>query len=334
MKQLTYLQIAGFKIKVNSKNPPEANPKSDWRYQNFILKRAPKKIDFEFNLKVKDNYTHYKPQVLFQTEREKKRGRKNLAARRRRKRRLRLQKQKNNAQRKEKEKYLGPDLDWRISKYKNKFLLEGGTSGNFQVFFDKSFKKLDVSIINSDRQWKLADVFVGFLQIFLIYYFASKGRGLVVHSTGIKDKAKRGKGYLFAGISGAGKTTTSKIWDKQAKDIMVLNDDRIIIRKINNKFYLYGTPWHGDFSDYLKVSVERARLSKLFFIYHKNKNKAQKVIPREFFNLFFQSVFLPFWDKRGLKTVSNFMIELILSVPCYKFGFKNNKKIIDYVRNI
>lgn len=326
--------MAGINIKVKSDQGPVANKKIDWRYKNFILKRAPKRVDLEFNLKTTDSYTQYDPEVLFMTQRDQPAFCKKGVAAKRYRERMKRQEQKNNKQREQKEKYLGKGLDWRISKYKGKFLIEGGSSGNFQIFFDKRFKKIDVVIINEERQWKFSDLFTGFLQLLMIYYFAAKKNGLVVHSTAIKDKQKNGQGYLFAGVSGAGKSTSSKIWDKHAGNIIVLNDDRIIIRKINNRFYLYGTPWHGDFSDYLKTSSERARLNKVFFIYHKQKNIAEKVKTREFFNLFFQSLFVPFWSKEDVVSTSEFVMDLITTVPCYKFGFKNNKKIIDYVRNI
>ncbi|MFH1593380.1 MAG: hypothetical protein ABID09_01620 [Candidatus Omnitrophota bacterium] len=335
MEHFTYLRIAGLNIKIKSASPPEPNEKSDWRYRNFILNQPPKRIDLEFSLKVKEDYTRYVGDVLFQTVRERPGlSRKSMAFRRRKMMRERIRQVKNTEQKKQKEEYLGGELDWRISRYRGRFLIEGGTSGNFQVFFDKNFKKMDIFIINPDRWWKLADVFTGFLQLFMIYYLAAKREGLVVHSAAIKDKLKKGKGYLFAGVSGAGKTTTSKIWDKHAEGIKVLNDDRIIIRREGRKFYLYGTPWHGDFSDYLKTAAQRATLDKLFFICHGKKNKAKKVAPIEFFNLFFESVFSPFWDKKGLEFVSEFLTDLISSVPCYKFSFRNNKRIIDYVRNV
>lgn len=332
MEQATYLQIAGFNIKVKSQNLPQPNEQSDWRYQNFILKRPPGRIDLEFKLKIKDSYTRYRPRVLFETKRENSGAKRLLAKRRKRRQLLGHAQREESIQQKQKRAYLGDELDWRISRYKNRFLIEGGTSGNFQVFFDKNFKNIDIFIINSLGEWKLSDVFTGFLQLFMIYYLAVKKEGLVVHSTAIKDEQKKGKAYLFAGVSGAGKTTTSRIWDKYAAGIKVLNDDRIIIRKIKRKFYIYGTPWHGDFSDYLKTSIEQARLSNLFFIYHRRQNKAEKVTPREFFNLFFQSIFAPLWSKENLGFIFEFLMELILNVPCYKFGFKNNKKIIDYVR--
>jgi len=335
MKHFTYLQIAGLIIRVTSQNLPNLDRRSDWRYQNFVLKKTPKKFDFEFNLKVRDNYIDYNSKILFQTEREQPKSSKPDLSSGRREQEL-FQKDGEGAgkQREQKEQYLGKDIDWRISRHKERFLIEGGTSGNFQVFFDNKFQRIDIFIVNQDNQWKLAELFVGFLQIFLIYYLANKGDGLVVHSAAIKDRQKKDKGYLFAGISQAGKTTTSRIWHKHAKDAQILNDDRIIIRKEKGKFYLYSTPWHGDFSDYLKDPIKRAEIGKLFFICHSKKNKAEKVLPREFFNLFFQSLFLPFWDKEGLKKEFNFIMDLILSVPCYKFGFKNDKKIINYIRRI
>ncbi|MFA7114689.1 MAG: hypothetical protein WC214_04425 [Candidatus Omnitrophota bacterium] len=332
MKCNNYFSVAGINILVVSSKQYQINEKSDWRYQNFLLKKEPKKIDLKIDLRIKEDYVRYNPEILFETRREKVNP-KGKALCRNRLRELRMR-QEINEQRKKKEDYLGSELGWRISEIGNKYLLEGGAAGNFQAYFDKKFQKIKIDVISDKNEWKLADVFTGFLQLFLIYYLSYTKQGIVVHSTAIKDKPNKGKGYLFAGVSGAGKSTTSKIWDKNSPGVIILNDDRIILRKIKNKFYIYSTPWHGDFSDYLKNSTEHASLDKLFFIYHKKTNKAEKVPHREFFNLFYQSLFVPFWDKENLNFVSEFMMELMEKVPCYKFGFKNNKKIIEYVRNI
>src|SRR3989338_3303063 len=105
--------------------------------------------------------------------------------------------------------------------------------------------------------WSASDIIYDFLQVLLINYFAQRNEGIFTHSVGIKDID--GEGLLFNGKSGCGKSTTARLWHKHSKAI-VLNDDRIIVRKINGKFFIYGSPWHGEFSDYLESRIERAPL--------------------------------------------------------------------------
>lgn len=317
MKHEVFLRIADIIIRVKSNQKPEAEKKEHaYRYKNFVLRGKPRRFDIDLSLDIRPHYKNFKPEILFETRRELPRGR--------------IRKWSSGRIDKEKKKYMGQGLDWRIGKVNEKVLLEGGQSGSYQVLLDNDLKRGEVFIINSKNSWKITDIIYGFLQMLIIYYLARHRLGLLVHSAGIKDK---GNGYLFAGISQAGKSFTSRIWDKYTK-VDVLNDDRIIIRKMGDSFYIYGTPWRGDFSDYLKTSMQRAKLKKMFFIYHKEGNEAEMVSARDSFNLFFQTIFPPFWDKDSLHFISEFLLDAIFNVPCYKFGFKNDKAIINYVRGL
>ena len=71
--------------------------------------------------------------------------------------------------------------------------------------------------------------------------------GLLCHACGVVTPA--GDGLLFAGFSGAGKSTTSRLWRAACPDATVLSDDRVILRRDLSSptgFTLHGTPWHGD----------------------------------------------------------------------------------------
>jgi len=78
----------------------------------------------------------------------------------------------------------------------------------------------------------------------------SQNRGLLVHAFGVDDG---GRGLLFAGNSTHGKSATACLWKDRAA---VLNDDRI---------WMYGTPWHGDYDG---VAPHGVPLEKLIFLHH------------------------------------------------------------------
>lgn len=183
---------------------------------------------------------------------------------------------------------------------------------------------------HKSKVWNITDIIYDFLQVLLINYFAYRNQGIFTHSVGIKDLD--GSGLLFAGKSGAGKSTTARLWHKHSK-AMVLNDDRIIIRKINNKFVMYGSPWHGEFSDYLASRVDSAALKKILFIRHFSKNIATAIPPKQAFSRLYPALFPAFWDKNCLGNIAAFCDDLIKNVPCYNLGFVNNKEVIDFVRD-
>jgi len=79
------------------------------------------------------------------------------------------------------------------------------------------------------------------LELLMITHLARRD-GVILHGCGISID---GRGVVFAGESGAGKSTLSRLW-AQKEGIEILSYDRVIVRRQNGSFYLYGRPWHGD----------------------------------------------------------------------------------------
>lgn len=312
-----FLNIADVIIRVKSKEKPNIDEDSvSYRYNNFILKNKPSRVDIDLTLQLKPAYRKFNSEIAFQTRRIGLNAR--IAA------------GEPSGQREDKEKYIGLGVDWRLKRLYGKFLLEGGMSGNYQVMLDSDLHGGECSLINQDKKWKISEIIYGFLQVLLIQYLSKYRLGILAHSCGLGDADK---GYLFAGPTQAGKSTISRIWARYA-DVKVLNDDRIIIRREEGRFYLYSTPWHGDFFDYLKETVEKIELRKIFFISHSKINKARPIGAKECFKLFFPNAFVPFWDRDGLKFTPEFIYEAIGNIPCYKLGFKNDARIVEYIRSL
>ncbi len=243
--------------------------------------------------------------------------------------------------------------NWRWLKKDNSYIYKCPLEAKQQLMLvNKTLDKVTAYLLPKDRKqrtenrgqkiesrrqgekefvWEISDIIYDFLQVLLINYFAHKKEGIFTHAVGIKDLD--GKGLIFLGKSGAGKSTAARLWYKNSK-AMVLNDDRIIVRKLNGKFFIYGSPWHGAFSDYLKSRIESAPLERLFFIHHSLKNKAKRISEKDAFNLFYPASFPTFWDKDSLENIISFAWDLIKSVPCYSLGFVNNKRVIEFVRKI
>ena len=223
--------------------------------------------------------------------------------------------------------------NWRMLRKGDSYVYKTPLETKKQLMLvSRNFNKVTAYLLpkkDKGRVWSTGDLIYDFLQVLLINYFAQRKTGIFVHSIGIKDT--NGRGLIFAGKSGAGKSTTARIWYKHSK-AMILNDDRIIVRKIGKQFFIHGSPWHGEFSDYLDSRIESAPLKNLFFIYHAKKNTARRILPKEAFSMLYPSLFPTFWDKTCLDNISSFSLDLIKNVPCYNLGFINNKRVIDFVR--
>ncbi len=82
---------------------------------------------------------------------------------------------------------------------------------------------------------------------------------LEVHACGV---VWRGRTLLFCGRSGAGKSTTARLWSRHARGARLLSDDRVVLRPGKRSVRAYGTPWHGDGGF---ASPASAPLGALFF---------------------------------------------------------------------
>ena len=79
--------------------------------------------------------------------------------------------------------------------------------------------------------------------LMLVYAFAgSHHQTLLIHASCI---AYQGHGYPFIAQSGTGKSTHSSLWMKHIEGAELLNDDNPILRIIDGKPYIYGSPWSG-----------------------------------------------------------------------------------------
>ena len=55
-----------------------------------------------------------------------------------------------------------------------------------------------------------------------------------------------GRAYLFSAPCGTGKSTHTRLWLEQfGERAAILNDDKPALRRVDGKWYAYGTPWSG-----------------------------------------------------------------------------------------
>ena len=96
-------------------------------------------------------------------------------------------------------------------------------------------------------EYKLKKVFYEALK--MMYDLATAGKDtLHVHAAVVSCG---GKGYLFLGHSGTGKSTHAQLWIKHIGGTELVNDDNPVVRD----GVVYGSPWSGKTPCYRNVSV-------------------------------------------------------------------------------
>lgn len=185
--------------------------------------------------------------------------------------------------------------------------------------FDEDARRLEITIeriFPNNTNAKL--LFVLFLPFLL-----NRHSGILLHCCGVHYK---GRGFVFAGNSGAGKTTIATLLPKSNNNYVV-NDDLVIMRKIGKRFIMANIP---GFSRFFSEKLRTSRLDYSFFIRHAKSNcvdsidNGRKLSTLSKWQKWYCAIQLDYeFKKRGF----GFLLDFIKGVPCYAFGFRPDKTL-------
>lgn len=225
--------------------------------------------------------------------------------------------------------------NWRIIKKNSQYIYTTPAKDKEQVvYFNHSFDWAYAYVLpkkDKGKVWNVADLIYDFLQVLFINYFAQRKLGIFLHGAGIRDN--NAKGLVFMGKSGAGKTTLARTWHKHSR-AEILNDDHIIVRKVREGYFIYGSPWCGEFRGFQGSYIGRAALDKLFFIYQHPDNTVKAISSAEAFKLLYPNIFPNFWNKKLTENIIFLGLDLVKNVPSLSLGLMKSKNIIPFVRSI
>lgn len=129
--------------------------------------------------------------------------------------------------------------------------------------------------------------------LMMMFAFAAADKGtLLMHASVIR---KDGNGYLFLGVSGTGKSTHTSNWLKYIKDCDLMNDDNPVVRFIDGKTIVFGSPWSGKTPCYRNIE---ALVGGFVQLKQAPFNKIRKMGVIETFASILPSCSVMKWDKR------------------------------------
>lgn len=123
-----------------------------------------------------------------------------------------------------------------------------------------------------------------------------------------------GKAYLFTAPSGTGKSTHTSLWREYFGDrVTMINDDKPIIRLVDNEFFIYGTPWQGksNIGNNIKAPVHAVCVLR-----QGKENKIEKLNPIEALQLFFDQTERP-KDKESMENLLDLFSVFLNKIPVY-----------------
>jgi hypothetical protein len=150
-----------------------------------------------------------------------------------------------------------------------------------------------------------------------------KFNGILIHACGVKVGRRI---FVFIAPPEGGKSTISKLALK--KGLTLLNDDRIILREINKKFYAFGNPWHGEVEI---TSSDWGEVKELFFLRKARRNSLRKISKKRMFSEILTNSFYIKEDKSNFQKIIEVIADIVNNVEGYELGFKPNERVWDFL---
>lgn len=136
--------------------------------------------------------------------------------------------------------------------------------------------------------------------------------GLMLHASAVELD---GKAYLFSGPCGMGKSTHTKLWKKLfGEKAIVFNDDKPALRRLEEKWYAYGTPWCG------KDGINENRkvpLAGICFLQQADQNKIRRLTNNEAMQKIISQTTYKLKDPEMMNLMLNHVESLIQEIPVY-----------------
>lgn len=218
------------------------------------------------------------------------------------------------------------DAVWRLYRENGGFRIECSSAafgeGPYKTaVFDETFTRGTIYVEPHVAQLNPLDYP---LDEVLIANLLGRGRGVELHSCGVIDR--QGRGHLFVGVSGAGKTTTARLWEGAASGIV--SDDRVIVRERDGAMWMFGTPWHGE----AELSMpEGVPLAGVYLLVQADANALRPLDAAEAVARLFRCTFPLFYDGQSLDFTLSFLARLAAAVPVRELQFTRDRGVVDLV---
>ena len=148
--------------------------------------------------------------------------------------------------------------------------------------------------------------------------------GFLVHAA---SAIRGGKAFLFSGVSGAGKTTISRL---APPDATLLTDEISYVRREGTRYIAFGTPFAGELARVGENCC--APLSALFLLEKGSQNRIEPVGPSEALRRLLRNILFFADDPELVKLVFQSACEFASLVPIHRLVFVPDQRVWDIIR--
>jgi hypothetical protein len=196
-----------------------------------------------------------------------------------------------------------PDEDVQVAMQNGTWLM---TRGDFRAEWDPRAGKGRVR--QSANPYSIDSV----LRIVHSLVLAREG-GFLLHSA---SAIRNGRAFLFSGVSGAGKTTISRL---APPDVTLLTDEISYVRREKQEYRACGTPFAGELA---RVGTNcSAPVASLFFLHKGPENRIEPVPAHEALQLLLRNILFFANDSSLVSLVFEAACEFVQWVPVHRLTF-------------
>lgn len=123
-----------------------------------------------------------------------------------------------------------------------------------------------------------------------------------------------GKGYMFLGKSGTGKSTHARLWLKNIAGTELVNDDNPVVRLNDGTAWVYGSPWSGKTPCYKNLAMP---LGGVVLLSQAPYNKIARLGGLQAYAAIVPSISGKRWDSAIADGLHNTENKIAMTVPAY-----------------
>jgi len=160
------------------------------------------------------------------------------------------------------------------------------------------------------------------------FTFATAGLGtLLLHASVTRFK---GRGNLFFGVSGTGKSTHSRLWHEYVPESDLMNDDNPIIRFVDGECLVYGSPWSGKTLCYRNVV---APVNALVRLEQYPENRIERLEPLLAYASVIAAVSTIRWNHDIMSLLIPTVERIAMTVPCFQLKCRPDEEAVQVCKN-
>jgi hypothetical protein len=206
------------------------------------------------------------------------------------------------------------DEDLRVSYVADRWII---SRGDFRAEWDP------VANLARIRQAAYPYAVDSLLRIVHSLVLAERG-GFLVHSA---SAVRNGRGFLFSGVSGAGKTTISRL---APRDVRLLTDEISYVCRSGDDYQAYGTPFFGELGS--PGENITAPIVALYLLTHGPEDRAEALLPSLSVQRLLRNILFFANDASLVERVFRSACEFVSKVPVYELTFRPDGEVWNLIR--